>query len=117
MIWDDSSANFCYKCMTCIFSKTMRLPDELHEKSSYNKSNGTFFGKGVYRPLLSPWPSPVVLTSKKSDDYTFCVNYRKLNIAAVKYSYSLPSINDMLDTVAEHKFYSTLDMSSVYRHC
>ena len=51
MIWDDSSANFCYKCMTCIFSKTMRLPDELHEKSSYNKSNGTSFGKGVYRRL------------------------------------------------------------------
>ena len=62
----------------------------------------------------SSWASPVVLVAKKNEKKRFCVDYRKLNAITKKDSYPLPRIDEMLDSLAGAKYFSTLDLMSGY---
>ena len=70
--------------------------------------------RGVIRPSTSPWASPVVLVQKKDGSTRFCLDYRKLSSLTQKDAYPLPRVDDTLDTLAELKLFSTLDLSSGY---
>ena len=82
----------------------------------------TFINEEVQRMLenklikesTSPWTSPVVLVRKKNGKLRFCVDYRKLNNITKKDSYPLPRIDEMLDSLAGAKYFSTLDLMSGY---
>ena len=64
--------------------------------------------------LLSPWTSPVVLVPKKDGTFRFCTGYRRLNAITKKDVYTLPHVDDIFDTLAECKYFSSLDVASGY---
>ena len=68
----------------------------------------------VIQPSSSPWASPIVLATKKDGSPRFCVDYRKLNEVTRKDAYPLPRIDEILETLAESKLFSTLDLASGY---
>ncbi|KAJ8356790.1 hypothetical protein SKAU_G00195840 [Synaphobranchus kaupii] len=63
---------------------------------------------GVIEPSDSPW------VQKKSGEWRFCVDYRRLNSATTKDSYPLPCIDEALDHISGSSWFSSLDLRSGY---
>ena len=70
--------------------------------------------QGVIKPSASPWSSPVVLVPKKDGSLRFCIDYRKLNSVTKKDVYPLPRIDDILDTLGETCYFTSLDLAAGY---
>jgi hypothetical protein len=51
---------------------------QFEKRIIYEKVN-EMLRSGVIQPSNSPWSSPVVLVKKKSGEYRFCIDYRRLN--------------------------------------
>ena len=60
------------------------------------------------------WVSPVVIVPKKGGKWRVCVNYRALNQVTKKDRQPLPHIDELLDDVAGHAFYTFCDGYSGY---
>jgi len=54
------------------------------------------------------------LVRKKDGGVRWCIDFRKLNAVTKKDAFPLPLISDCLDSLAENKYISTLDMASGY---
>ena len=62
----------------------------------------------------SLWASAVVLFWKKDSGLRFCINLRKLNNWTVKDAYSLPQIDETLDSLQGSQLFSSLNLKSGY---
>ena len=70
--------------------------------------------QGIVKPSNSPWASPIVLVPKKDGSLHFCVDFRRLNSLTRKDVYPLPRVEDILDTLGEAKYFTSLDLASGY---
>ena len=69
---------------------------------------------GTIHKLHSPLAS-AVLVWKKDGGLRFCIDLRKLNNQTVKDAYSLPQIDETLDSLQGSRWFSSLDLKSGYR--
>ena len=69
---------------------------------------------GAFWKLHSPWDSAVVLDQKKDGSLRFCVDLRKLNNWTIKDAYSLPQIDETLDSLQGSQWFSSLDLKLGY---
>ncbi|KZS08011.1 Uncharacterized protein APZ42_028400 [Daphnia magna] len=84
------------------------------EKRIITEKIAEMLKQGINRPSFSPWAAPVVLVKKKSGDYKFCVDYRRLNAITKRDVYPLPRMDDVFDRIAGAKFFSSIDLMSGY---
>ncbi len=95
-----------------IRQRARRVPYAFHEES--NKQIEDMLGKGIISPSTSPWASPIVLVRKKSGELRFCIDYRRLNQITRNDAHPLPRVDDLLDSVGNAKYFTTLDLKSGY---
>ena len=89
-----------------------RLP--IARQQACDKAVDELLEADFIEPSDSPWASPVVMVAKKSGDWRFCVDYRRLNNVTTKDSYPLPRIDECLDLVAGSSWFCALDLKSGY---
>ena len=63
---------------------------------------------------VSPWCSEYVIVRKKTGDYRFCIDFRRLDAVSVLDSYPLPNIDECIENISGRKFFSQLDFASGY---
>ena len=62
----------------------------------------------------SPWISSIIIVSKKNEKKRFCVNYRKLNAITQKDIYLLPRIDEIMDSLGNAHWFSSMDLTFGY---
>lgn len=97
-----------------VYQKARRLSQV--EKDIVNAQIDEWLERGIVRPSVSDFASPVVLVKKKDDSYRLCVDYRLLNKKIIKERYPLPLIEDELDRLQGSKVFSTLDLKDGFFH-
>ena len=67
----------------------------------------------MVEPSCLPFASPTILVTKDGS-WRHCINYRKLNSVTKKDAHPLPRVEDIFDTLAGSKFFTTLDLAMGY---
>ena len=97
---------------TPIKNRYRRIPPQQYEE--VRKHLKEMLDIGAIRCSNSPWASPVVLVRKKDGSLRFCIDLRKLNARTVKDAYSIPRIEDALDSLNGACIFTSLDLKSGY---
>ena len=97
---------------TLIKDRYRRIPQ--HQYKEVRKHLKEMLDIRAIRYSNSPWVSPVVLVHKKDGSLRFCIDLRKLNARTVKDTYSLPRIEDALDSLNGTCIFTSLDLKSRY---
>lgn len=85
-----------------------------NEKAECHKQITELLRKGLIRPSVSPYSSPVIFVKKKDGTLRMCIDYRAVNKLTVRNRYPLPRIDQLLDTLQGSKYFSSLDLHSGY---
>lgn len=87
-----------------------------NEKQGLRKLLDTLLKKKIIRVSHSEYASPIVLLKKKTGDLRLCVDFRELNKLLISDNYPLPNIEDLLGSLHEKKYFSTLDLKDGFYH-
>ena len=81
--------------------------NEIHKQVEHKKS------QGIIERSSAPWSSNCVLINKNGKT-RIAVDYRKLNSYTVRDSYLLPTVQEIMDTLANKKWFTSVDCVQAY---
>ena len=68
----------------------------------------------MVEPSCSPFARSTILFNKKDESWRLCIDYRKLNSVTMKDAHPLPRVEDIFDTLAGLKSFTSLDVAMGY---
>lgn len=57
-----------------------------------------------------------MLIKKRTGDFRLCIDFCELNKSLVRDNYSLPIIEDLIDSLSGKKYFSKLDLKNGFYH-
>lgn len=94
--------------------KVRQYPLSPEKKAALNSELDRMLELDVVTTSESPWNNPVLLVKKTNGDWRFCLDSRKLNEVTKGDSYAIPYIPQILDSLKEARYISSLDLSSSF---
>lgn len=79
-----------------------------------NKELDSMLELDVVEPSHSSWNSPVLLVKKKSGEYRFCFDGRRLNSVTKTDAYPLPRVESILSMLRDAKYISSIDLRKAF---
>ena len=89
-----------------------RIPP--HQYDKVKKHLKEMLEIGAIRRSESLWASAVVLIRKKDGSLRFCIDLKKLNSRTVKDAYSIPWIEDSLDSLNGSCIFTSINLKAGY---
>ena len=100
------------------------LGASLHNKSSYKmtpqenedikRKVQELLDNGLVKESLSPCSIPTILNSKKDGGWCMCTDSKEINKITIRYKFTLPHIDDLMDFLIGLKYFSKIDLKSGY---
>ena len=81
--------------------RSMPYRNGLAMREMVSKEVNIMLNAGVIEPASTDWASPVVIVPKKDGSLRFCVDYRRLNAKKAADSYTLPQMDDCIDSLGD----------------
>ena len=69
---------------------------------------------GVIEPPISPYSSPICLVPKKDGSVRFCIDFRKLNKVTEFDAEPMPNMEEIINIMSGHKYFTKMDPSKGY---
>ena len=69
---------------------------------------------GLTEPSISPYSSPIVLVPKKDGSVRFCIDFRKLNKVTEFDAEPMPNMEEIINRMSGHKYFTKMDLSKGY---
>ena len=82
------------------------LVDEVHQHIQ------EMLDGGAIQPSQSPWCNAVVLVRKKDGSLWFCIDFCRLNARTKKDAYSLPHMQETMESMVGPRHFSCMDLKS-----
>jgi len=92
-----------------------RIPHGLQGKLDEYISK--LLAEGTITLSKSSWNSPLLIVKKADGDIRPCIDYRALNQILETVSFPLPRISDLLNSLGQATYISSLDLASAYHQC
>jgi len=93
--------------------KPWRQPVHLEEKIKETVKN--LFQNNIIKRCNSPWNSPMVCVWKKEkNDIRLCLDFRQLNLITSRPAFPMPNAEEMLESVAHSRWFSSFDLGNAY---
>lgn len=89
-----------------------RIPPGMYEEVRQHLKE--MLEAGAIRKSQSSYCSNVVLVKKSDGSLRFCIDLRKLNNKTIKDAYTLPRVEETIDTLIGSKYFTKLDLRSGY---
>jgi hypothetical protein len=84
------------------------------ERGELKKQLAELLRKGLIRPSVSPFGSPVIFVRKPNGELRLCIDYRAVNKLTVRNRYPLPLVDELLDRLKGATCFSCLDLAAGY---
>ena len=83
-------------------------------RKEVDKQTNGMLADGIIVESESPYCSPIVMVKKKSGEWRYCVDLRKINSMTEKVSFPMPRIEDALRKLKKPKYFSSMDLLKAY---
>ena len=84
------------------------------ERAELKRQLEELLKKGLIRPSVSPYGSPVIFVKKPTGELRLCIDYRAVNKLTVRNRYPLPRVDHLLDELKGSTIFSTIDLKAGY---